>query len=91
MGMRWGCTLSIYADATVEAECRRVYQDDCNPLAEYLDTLSAEDNELWRDEATFALEYEREHWRESDVEASCERAIMERFAAEEAARSERAA
>ncbi len=83
--------MSIYAEATAEAERRRVYQDDCNPLAEYLETLSAEDNELWRKEAAFAMEFEREHWREPDLGASCERAVMERFAAEEAARSARAA
>ncbi len=83
--------LSIYAEASREAERRRVYQDDCSPLAEYLDTLSAEDNELWRGEAAFALEYEREHWRDRDLDASCERAIMERFAKEEAARAGRAA
>lgn len=83
--------MSIYADASREAERRRVCQDDCNPLAEYLDTLGAEDRALWHEEATFALEYEREHWRDPDMEASCERAIMERFADEEAARSARAA
>lgn len=87
----WGCELSIYAEAEREADRRRIYQDDFNPLAEYLDTLSAEDNELWRSEALLVEELIPEHGLNPDFDQICERAIMERFAEEEAARAAGAA
>lgn len=91
MKTSWGCTLSIFTEALIASEKMRQYEDDCYPLAEHLDTCSKIDNELWREEALLVEELSANHGLKPDFYEICERAIMERFAEEEAARAERAA
>lgn len=66
-------------------------EDDRNEYAEILGTMSAEDQELWRMEAEFEFGYRAGRGDAPGYAEDAERAIMERFAAEEAARSARAA
>lgn len=65
----------------------RKYDDDYNPLSDYLETCSDYDNDLWRKEALLVEEMTPEHGPKPDFYQICERAIMERFAAEEAMRA----
>ena len=81
--MSWGCMLSIFAEALEASRRMRKYDDDYNPLSDYLETCSDYDNDLWRKEALLVEEMTPEHGLKPDFYQICERAIMERFAAEE--------
>ena len=85
--MSWGCALSIFTEALEASRRMRKYVDDYNPLSEYLETCSEFDNDLWRKEALLVEEMTPEHGLKPDFYQICERAIMERFAAEEAMRA----
>lgn len=83
--------LSIYAEVNRKFDEMYRGEDDCNEYAEILSTMSQADQELWHDEAELAWGMRAQHGMRADFERIAERAIMERFAAEEAARAEPAA
>lgn len=76
--------MSIFAEALKASRRMRAYDDDCNPLAEYLRTCSSYDSDLWRKEALLVEKMTPEHGMKPDFDEICERAIMERFDDEEA-------
>ena len=84
--------MSIYAESVEGMKSVPQYQDDYNALGVYLDTACTQfERDLWRKEAQFAHESEYGLTGYSEVPVELERAIMERFADEEAARKERVA
>lgn len=83
--------MSIYA--VVKHRFQELYRgdDDRNEYSEILAKMSPEDQELWRMEAEFEFSYRAGRGDQPGYAGDAERAIMERFAKEEAARAGRAA
>ena len=79
--------MSIYAE--VNRRFHELYcgDDDRNEYAEILEKMSPEDQELWRMEAEFEFSYRAGRGNRHDYAEDAERAIMERFADEEAMRA----
>lgn len=80
--------MSIYAE--VHKRFIELYSgdDDRNEYAEILDTLTLEEQSLWRSEAEFEFSYRAGRGDRPGYAEEAERAIMEHFAEEEAAREE---
>lgn len=69
------------------AEQMQNHPDSLPPSASDIRSLIYYDNDLWRKEALLVEEMTPEHGLKPDFYQICERAIMERFAAEEAMRA----
>ena len=75
--------MSIYAE--VNRRFRELYRgdDDRNEYTEILEKMTPGDQELWRMEAEFEFSYRAGRGNKPGYAEDAERAIMERFAAEE--------
>lgn len=91
--MRWGCVLSIYAEIMGELKRQDFWTQDDNGILvdRFIDSFPKEDVELFNKETGFVFEFMSGRGDKPDFEQICERAIMERFADEEAARKKRMA
>lgn len=80
--------MSIYAE--VHKRFTELYSgdDDRNEYAEILSAMTPEEQDLWRREAEFEFSYRAGRGNKSGYADDAERAIMERFVEEEAARKE---
>lgn len=80
--------MSIYAE--VHKRFIELYSgdDDRNEYAEILADMAPEERELWRREAEFEFSYRAGRGQRPGYAEEAERAIMEHFAEEEAAREE---
>ena len=84
--------MSIYAELNMRFESLTLDPDDnLYQFDSFIASLPADDRELYLKEAVFVFEFMRGRGNEPDFSQICERAIMERFADEEAARTARAA
>ena len=84
--------MSIYAELSREFESLPLDPDDnLYQFNSFIASLPADDRELYLKESAFVFEFMRGRGNEPDFSHICERAIMEHFADEEAARAEMAA
>lgn len=80
--------MSIYAEIMGKLKRQDFWTQDDNGILvdRFIDSFPKEDVELFNKEAGFVFEFMRGRGDKPDFAQICECAIMERFAAEEAAR-----
>lgn len=83
--IKLGCELSIWSDFWVKWRAEFTAEDDSILLSRMLGALPADELKLFESECDVADSLRAEHGMKPDFDQICERAIMERFAEEEAA------